>query len=87
MSDIRCTICNQSVETCSCAETDARLKATSESPNVMFKWCRRCDRHYARCRCEAPAFYLRSGGQEVPIPDDGFLSLSGQRVIPDLKER
>lgn len=73
---------------CTCPDADARLKHASESEHVIFKWCRRCDRHFARCDCPPPLdFYMRSGGKEVPVPPGGFKTAAGGRVIPDLTAR
>jgi hypothetical protein len=87
VTDVVCTLCNRSIDNCTCPETDESLKWAADSTNVMFKWCRACDRHYARCRCEQPDFYLRCGGKEVPIPENGFLTAAGTRVFPDLTKK
>ena len=28
-------------------------------------WCKACDKHYARCKCETPQFYVRCNGQDA----------------------
>lgn len=82
-------VCNKCgpVSQCTCPDIDQRLKDTAFAPRfkfLMFKWCRTCDKHYARCRCETPAFYIVSGGQEVLIPRGGFPNMAGDMVKPDL---
>ena len=83
-----CNRCGKSLAECQCPDIDERLHAIaySDAP-ITFKWCRLCDRHYARCRCVEPDFIVMSGGKPVPIPDGGFKNLAGGRVVPDLRNR
>lgn len=78
-----CTACNADIAMCTCPNRDAQLKTACDSPHVAFKWCRVCDRHYARCTCVVPDFYVRAGGKELPTPDGGFTMGDGTRVVPD----
>ena len=60
-----CGICNTDVKDCTCPDADERLKAIT---HVAFKWCSKCDKHYARCRCESPVFVMRIGDKRSPLP-------------------
>ena len=64
-----CTDCNRAIGQCICPGRDAELHAIAYDPEacVLFKWCRGCDKHYGRCRCPVPDFYIISGGQEIPV--------------------
>jgi hypothetical protein len=84
-----CQTCGP-IAQCTCPDCDERLKDVAFGPRykfLMFKWCRTCDKHYARCRCETPAFYIVSGGTEIPVSARGFETVTGERVVPDLEKR
>jgi len=83
-----CTRCSSEISDCSCPDRDASLKTIAMDPHatgVLFKWCRICDKHYARCKCETPDFYLLSGGQEIPVY--GLRDITGKLVNPDVLRR
>lgn len=61
---IRCGICDVTVDKCECPDMDERLRLI-DSTFIGMKWCKACDKHYARCRCVVPQFYVRSGGRDV----------------------
>lgn len=83
-----CGVCGQDVATCACADQDARLRQASDGDAVIFKWCRKCDKHYARCRCQEPDFGIRTGGQVYgPEYLDSAQTLDGRRVRIDPKVR
>lgn len=69
-----------------CPEMDGVLKGIAFAPEgrVAFKWCRLCDKHYARCKCESPQFYIVCGGVEMTMP---LTDLLGHTVVPDLTKR
>jgi len=85
-----CATCNEDVAVCICPDRDKQLHDMAYDPaavNLMFKWCRTCDRHYARCQCATPDFYVISAGKEIPVPAGGFRNMAGGRTVPDLKRR
>ena len=57
-----CENCNLAINLCTCPDVDERL-ATIPSTHVAVKWCRVCNKHYARCKCPVPDFYVRGGPQ------------------------
>ena len=78
---LTCGKCNQSVDRCICPDQDARLRWASDSEHVLFKWCRTCDKHYARCQCSVPDFGIRTGGViHAPEYLDTARTLNGYRV-------
>jgi len=84
---ISCHVCGaEATSDCTCLDMDDRLKTACDSPYVAFKWCRFCDKHYARCTCPAPQFYVRCGGKELSVPAQGLHMLAGD-VIPDTERR
>lgn len=84
-----CGICSLHVGACICPDMDDRLHSLAFDPDgvVAFKWCRGCDKHYARCRCEMPKFYVVLAGREWKIPNGGFRNVEGGRTIPNLDKR
>lgn len=70
-SDLKCDKCKESVHFCQCRDMNKRLHAMAHdtSPGaVMLRWCRRCNRHFARCFCAPPYDdYVICGGKEVPL--------------------
>lgn len=83
----KCSKCEVEVVDCVCPDIDARLKHSAFDPKgvVAFKWCRTCDKHYARCKCAIPAFYAVYRGQEFDA--NKYRNLLGQKVVPDLTKR
>jgi hypothetical protein len=84
-----CGKCGAVIDECLCPDIDARLREIANDPDgyVVFKWCRLCDRHYARCTCGAPDFYVLGAGKEWPVPKGGYKNAEGGRTIPDLTRR
>lgn len=88
MTSLSCTVCGATVDQCACPDIDARLRKSFHDPTgtyVMAKWCRRCDKHYARCTCERPDFYILSAGQD--ISHQTFRMADGTIVVPDLTRK
>lgn len=83
----RCGTCDTGFDKCTCPDIDERLKKLAWMKNgmVAFKWCRTCDKHYARCQCKMPDFYLVKGGEE--IKERVFRTLDGGVAIPNMNER
>lgn len=79
-----CSTCQHDLHDCTCPDIDARLHDLAYAPGVpiVFKWCRTCDKHYARCRCATPDFYVLSGGEALDLT--GVRTLDGQPPDIDL---
>ena len=62
-----CTQCNKRFNECCCSDADKRLKEIifDQDSNVITKWCRKCDKYYARCRCRQPDLFWIIGGIEI----------------------
>src|ERR1700687_3810717 len=82
MTAMTCLACHKSVSDCSCPDIDERLHAIAYGPEmteVIVKWCRHCDKHYARCHCETPAFFIISAGQDMTAESqEGFRNAAGE---------
>jgi len=49
-----CCKCNNDLSNCTCSDLDERLASLAGAKNVVFKRCKLCGKHYARCKCENP---------------------------------
>ena len=78
-----CTVCDTTVDKCTCPGIDAELKAIAFNPegHVMFKWCRKCDKHYARCKCTPPEFFCVFRGED--LQGQTFKDGNGKDVVID----
>lgn len=86
VSDLTCTICNTNIADCVCPERDQELHDIAYDPqaSVAFRWCRNCDKHFARCKCEVPQFYAILRGQEMDTT--GWKDMLGNPVSLELKQ-
>ncbi len=49
-----CTKCQKDLSDCICSDLQERLDSLNHSPNFIYKKCRVCGKHYAKCKCENP---------------------------------
>jgi hypothetical protein len=89
MTPLTCTLCHRPVCDCHCPDIDDRLRKIAYGPEmteVVLKWCRHCDKHYARCQCGTPAFFIISAGVDVTTDfKHGRPNAAGGITIPDLR--
>jgi hypothetical protein len=64
---------------------ELRTMAYDQHSHVVFKWCRKCDNHYALCKCDPPEFYVICRGKDVT--NQGFTNILGNKVEADLTKR
>lgn len=84
MSPLLCATCRQTIGQCTCTDADARMRQLARDPScpIILKWCRACDKHYARCRCTMPDFCIVGGGRTFQ-PEE-LKTLSGEPAPIDL---
>jgi hypothetical protein len=89
MTPLTCTVCDRAVSDCRCPDIDDRLRRIAhgrEMTDVMFKWCRRCDKHSARCLCATPQFFIISADQDVTATARrGLPNAAGGFTVPELR--
>lgn len=87
-TSLTCTRCDTTIDKCTCPDMDESLKKVVFDPAGLMavKWCRKCDKHFARCHCESPEFYIVLGGKETDMTQ-GVRNGLGQMVVPDLTAR
>lgn len=60
-----CMKCQNDLLDCTCDDLEERLASLKNSPKIIYKKCRKCDRHYARCKCEEPDWTTSRDGVEM----------------------
>lgn len=80
-----CVKCHRAIDKCKCPDIDERMHDMAYKDHVLLKWCRRCDKHYARCECAPPyTFFMICNGKDAGTR---FISGAGTTVIPDLTRK
>ena len=52
-----CAECQSELVDCTCTDLAEQLERAIEGGHFTYRVCRKCEKHYARCRCENPDFY------------------------------
>ena len=61
-----CAICNNQLHNCTCVPSAAeRLSGLKNDPNLIYKMCRKCEKHYSACKCEEPDWTTSHDGVEL----------------------
>jgi len=64
-SPMACHVCNNDLQDCTCDDLEERFDSID---SFAYKKCGVCMKHYARCRCEIPSYFVSSGGKKTNIP-------------------
>lgn len=67
-----CTQCQNDLKDCTCDDLEDRLASLNNSPHFIYKKCRKCQNHYARCKCEEPDWTTSHDGVEVSDVQHGL---------------
>lgn len=54
-----CVKCESELYDCSCPDLEKRLDGAVGSGHFAYKACKKCKKHYARCKCVEPDFAIR----------------------------
>jgi len=61
-----CAACNNDISDCVCeVKAVERLASLRNDPNFIYKMCRKCEKHYAFCKCEEPDWTTSHDGVEL----------------------
>lgn len=60
-----CGICNNDLKDCTCDNLEERLAKLNNTPGFIYKKCRKCQKHYALCKCEEPDWTTSHDGVEM----------------------
>jgi uncharacterized protein with PIN domain len=60
-----CMKCQHALANCTCDDLEERLASLNNSPNFIYKKCRICGKHYARCKCEKPDWTTSHDDKEL----------------------
>ena len=64
-----CGKCDHPVEHCTCGDITERMReVTGVGGHVASRWCAKCNKHYAECKCSEPNWMLRADGKLGPLP-------------------
>jgi len=55
-----CNYCEKPLKKCTCEDLEERLDTAVESGHFEYSKCRKCGKHYARCKCKIPKLMLAS---------------------------
>jgi hypothetical protein len=56
-----CTKCRRDIADCICPDIEERLRSIAAASPFAYRYCRRCGKHYARCRCADPTWAVKAG--------------------------
>lgn len=60
-----CVKCRNDLVDCTCGDLNERLAGLNNSPHFIYKKCRKCTLHYARCKCEDPDWTTSHDGVKM----------------------
>jgi hypothetical protein len=63
--------CKNDLSNCTCDDLEERLSSLKNAPNFIYKMCRNCGKHYARCGCDAPDWTTSHDGLEMKDVEKG----------------
>jgi len=58
-----CGICQKDFKECTCKDLEERL---DKSEFLVYRKCKLCGKHFARCRCETPIWTTNLGDKYLP---------------------
>ena len=54
-----CIKCQHDLGECTCLDLKERMDKLSGSSYLAMRWCRKCDNHYAVCKCKKPDWHVK----------------------------
>jgi len=48
---------------CTCEDLEERLARLNDISNLAIRTCKKCDKHYAVCKCKEPDWGVKIGGK------------------------
>ena len=59
-----CSKCQKDIDECQCEDIDNRIESLKDS--ILYRKCKICEKHYARCKCENPIWTTNHGDMFLP---------------------
>jgi len=56
---MKCGRCRKELNECLCEDIEERLDADLKAGHVTFKYCKKCDKQWQRCKCEKPEWGIK----------------------------
>jgi len=67
--------CNKDLSECTCDDLQERLMSLGGPGGVLvYRMCKKCKKHYAKCTCEKPEWVLSSEVEESECLQKGKAS-------------
>ena len=60
-----CIKCQLGLDECNCPDIDQRLASMKNDKIFIYKMCRNCKKHYARCKCVTEDWTTSHKGVEM----------------------
>ena len=54
-----CCKCQKELSECTCADLQERLSSVAAGGLFVYRYCRKCGKHYAKCRCPEPIWAIK----------------------------
>ena len=58
-----CARCQNHISVCTCEDLEERLNSAVASGSFAYRRCKKCGKHYERCKCEKPEWEIAGGGE------------------------
>lgn len=55
-----CCICQKHLSECTCTNLEDRLDSAVAAGFFVYKYCKKCGKHYERCKCKDPEWGLKN---------------------------
>ncbi|KKN67476.1 hypothetical protein LCGC14_0460730 [marine sediment metagenome] len=59
-----CLVCNKTLHFCKCEDLEKRLDPAVDAGRFAYRYCKKCKKHYERCRCAHPAWGIKGADEE-----------------------
>lgn len=78
-SALVCMVCQVEIGVCACPDQDAQHKQPDPDGPLAARWCRSCDRHFARCQCDSPDHdWVRANGELMTVAETQRMTLTAR---------
>jgi len=54
-----CCICQKELSECTCTNLEDRLDRAVVAGKFIYKYCKKCGKHYERCKCKKPEWGIK----------------------------
>lgn len=62
-----CMVCQKHLSECTCPDLEERLDKAVAGGYFVYKYCKKCNKHYERCKCKKPIWGTKGGEVEEEL--------------------